>query len=117
MKSIVSIVEGQGEVAAVPTLLRRICEEKQLFNNGHISINPPIRIKSGSFLNDDKYFEKYVSLAAEKAAQNNGGVLILIDCDDDCPADLGPELLRKAQELRNDVPYLEPDSKVHLTKQ
>ncbi|MFD0884698.1 DUF4276 family protein [Streptosporangium algeriense] len=31
-----------------------------------------------------------------------GGILLLIDSDDDCPATLGPELLRRACEARGD---------------
>jgi hypothetical protein len=33
-----------------------------------------------------------------------GGVLVLIDADDDCPAHLGPALLARAREARSDVP-------------
>jgi hypothetical protein len=32
-----------------------------------------------------------------------GGVLVVLDADDDCPADLGPALLRRAQDARPDV--------------
>ena len=30
-------------------------------------------------------------------------MLILLDCDDECPAELGPDLLRRAKEVRSDV--------------
>lgn len=33
-----------------------------------------------------------------------GSVLILLDCDDDCPAILGPRLLNQARAARDDVP-------------
>jgi hypothetical protein len=69
-------------------------------------INPPTRIKAGSFLNDADYFLKYVTLAAAKAKQGRGLVLILLDCDDDCPARLGPDLLARATQVHPDVPYL-----------
>ncbi|NLE37759.1 MAG: DUF4276 family protein, partial [Pirellulaceae bacterium] len=32
------------------------------------------------------------------------GVLVLIDADDDCPAELGPELLARAGRIRPDIP-------------
>lgn len=96
------IVEGHGEIEAVPLLIRRIFAET---GSAVIpGINPPIRIKVGSFLHDDAYFRKYLLLATAKAAQANGEVLILLDCDDDCPADLGPRLLAKARAVRDDVP-------------
>jgi hypothetical protein len=96
------IVEGHGEQEALPLLIRKIFTE---FSPQIIPvINPPIRVKSGSFLNDPEYFRKYVSLAAAKAAQADGEMLILLDCEDDCPATLGPDLLAKASAVRSDVP-------------
>lgn len=101
---IVSIVEGHGEGEALPLLLRRILAET---GAGCVpSVNPPIRIKAGSFLRDRDYFARYVALAAAKAAQGGGTVLVLLDCEDDCPAELGPRLLRMAREVRDDVPYV-----------
>ena len=102
-KFISPIVEGQGEVAAVPLLIRRIFAEYG--DNITPDINYPIKVKSGSFLHDESYFDRYVTLAAAKAAQSNGEVLILLDCEDDCPAVLGPSLLARAQSVRSDVPY------------
>lgn len=101
---IVPIVEGQGEVEALPLLLRRIAAA--LPQPTAVRVNPPIRVKSGSFLSDDAYFSKYVSLAAAKAAQGSGLVLILLDCEDDCPAKVGPVLLNNARSVRSDVPHL-----------
>jgi hypothetical protein len=97
-KFISPIVEGHGEQQALPLLIRKVFAE--LCPHIYPDINPPIRVKSGSFLNDEAYFYKYVFLAAEKAAQANGEVLILLDCEDDCPAMLGPRLLEKAKAVR-----------------
>jgi hypothetical protein len=100
---IVPIVEGHGEVEAVPRLIHRIYAE---FSPGIIpKVNPAIRVKAGSFLNDPDYFQRQISLAASKAAQNNGRVLILLDCEDVCPAILGPDLLSRAIAVRSDIPY------------
>lgn len=96
------IVEGHGEIEAVPLLIRRIFAESGTATMP--GINHPIRIKSGSFLQDESYFQRYVQLAAAKAAQAGGEVLILLDCEDDCPADLGPRLLEKALAVRSDIP-------------
>lgn len=101
---IVPIVEGHGEVEAVPILIRRIFG---VFRPDRVPvINVPIRIKAASFLNDDEYFREYVALAAAKAAQGKGTVLILLDCEDDCPAVLGPALSVKARSIRDDIPFL-----------
>ncbi|MBI4567993.1 MAG: DUF4276 family protein [Planctomycetes bacterium] len=101
---IAPIVEGHGEVEAVPALLYRIAETIGLADS--LRVNPPIRVKSGSFLNDADYFERYVTLAAAKAAQAGGSVLILLDCEDGCTKTLGPDLLRKARAVRGDVMFL-----------
>lgn len=98
------IVEGHGELEAVPALLHRIaiaCETPR-----SLRVNPPIRVKAGSMLNDEDYFRKQVSLAAAKAAQSAGWVLILLDCEDDCPRSLGPSLLARARAVRDDVEYV-----------
>ncbi|MEO8410182.1 MAG: DUF4276 family protein [Propionivibrio sp.] len=97
----VPIVEGHGEVQAVPALLHRLVRSANPALP--VRINPPIRVKSGSFVNDDDYFHRQLSLAAAKARQTQGHVLILLDCDDDCPAQLGPKLLARAKEVRADV--------------
>ena len=96
-------MEGHGEVEALPLLIRRIFSE---FRPGvYPVVNPPSRVKAGSFVNDQDYFHKYVTLAAAKAAQGGGMVLILLDCEDDCPATLGPRLLADAQAVRTDIKY------------
>ncbi|MDA8257281.1 MAG: DUF4276 family protein [Betaproteobacteria bacterium] len=101
MTLLVPIVEGHGEVQAVPALLHRLALQA---NAGiPVRVNPPIRVKSGSFLNDPDYFRRQFALAAAKAAQARGHVLILLDCEDDCPAELGPELLRRGRAVRADV--------------
>jgi Domain of unknown function (DUF4276) len=98
------IVEGHGETQSVPALLHRLAQRASAASS--LRVNPPIRVKAGSFLNDASYFSRYITLAAAKAAQTNGSVLILLDCDDDCPAMLGPDLLGRARAVRADVRYL-----------
>lgn len=98
------IVEGHGELESLPVLLHRIAQAAGF--SGRLRVNPPIRVKAGSFLHDRPYFEKYVALAGAKAAQEGGSVLILLDCEDDCPARLGQELLERARAVRSDVHIL-----------
>jgi len=99
---IAPIVEGHGEVQAVPILLRRFATE--LAPACQLSLNPALRVKAGSFANDTDYFRRYIELAARKAKQwPDSCVLIVLDCEDDCPRQLGPELLRRANACRPDV--------------
>jgi hypothetical protein len=99
---IAPIVEGHGEVQAVPILLRRLAAE--LTPTAQLHLNPALRVKAGSFLNDNEYFNKYVELAARKTKSwPNSCVMILLDSEDTCPGQLGPELLEKAKNCRADV--------------
>lgn len=97
------IVEGHGEVQAVPILLRRTLAA--LRPDAFLSVNPPIRIKAASLLGDCDYFARYLELAARKAKPHSqGSVLILLDCEDDCAAEIGPRLAADAARIRGDVP-------------
>ncbi len=95
MISIASIVEGDGEVQALPILLRRLSEWKP---SGFV-VNPlqPIRVHRDRFLNREDEFRKQLLLAAAKSG-DNGWILIILDADDDCPATLGADILRRAQQ-------------------
>ncbi len=95
MTLIASIVEGDGEVAALPILLRRLASE---WNNG-ASAYPlqPIRVRRDKFLNKEEEFRRQLLLAAAKSG-NDGWILILLDADDDCPAALGKTIYTRAQQ-------------------
>lgn len=104
MAFVVPIVEGQGEVKAVRVLLQRIACAVAPANPP--AIGQPIRVKASSFLRNEREFVRFVELAAGKAAQAAGVVLILLDCEDDCPATLGPELQARARQVRSDVEFI-----------
>ena len=102
MAFIAPIVEGHGEIEALPALLHRIA--RVVAPDRMLRVNAPMRVKSGSFLNRPEELRRFVQLAALKADAKNGSVLILLDCDDDCPAELGPRILAESQAIRPDVP-------------
>ena len=93
MISIVSIVEGDGEVGASPVLLRRIGE--WLTPDKVLNIGRPIRVHRGQFLNREEIFRKQILLASNMCPAP-GLILIVLDADDDCPRELGAILLGKA---------------------
>jgi hypothetical protein len=87
------IVEGVGEVASVPLLLRRVAEWR---TPGIVpEIMPPIRVRRDRFLNRDEEFNRHLCLAAAKCG-NDGWILVLLDADDDCPAELAGRLSTRA---------------------
>lgn len=93
MITIVSIVEGEAEVAAFPVLLRRV--GAWLSPEVGIKLSPPIKVRRDRFLNRDEEFRRQVLLAAAKCG-DNGWILVLLDADDDCSAELGPQILQRA---------------------
>ena len=98
MRRVVTIVEGYGEVKAVPILLRRLAE--RLSPDFVVDAPRPIRIGRYKILKAGE-LERAVELAARQAGAD-GCILILLDAEDDCPARLGPELLRRARSERSD---------------
>ena len=97
-----AIVEGHGEVEAVPILIRRIAGE---FDPATVvNVDPVLRVPA-SCLRKNGELERQVERAARKM-QGRGGILILIDCDWDggCPAEEGPALVGRARSARSDIP-------------
>lgn len=91
---IASIVEGDGEVAALPVLLRRLAEWR--ISQHYPDVLPPIRVRRDRFINRDEEFHRHLQLAAGKCG-HDGWILILLDADDDCPATVGPDILQRAR--------------------
>lgn len=95
--SIYPIVEGHGEVVAVPVLLRRIASE--LFERHDVEICKPHRLQRGKIVAVTQDLQRAVQLARLKVAgADNGIILVLLDADDDCPADLATALLEKIRQ-------------------
>lgn len=93
MIQIASIVEGDGEVAALPVLLRRIAAER----SPDMLVYPlqPIRVRRDKFINKEEEFRRQILLASAKSGED-GWILIVLDADDDCPANLGANIYQRA---------------------
>ena len=83
---------------AVPILLRRLAAE--LAPKLDLEIARPIRRSRDRLLQAGE-LEKDVIFAAEKS-NDRGAILILLDSEGSCPAELGPRILRRAIEARSD---------------
>lgn len=92
------IVEGHGEVKAVPVLLRRLRDEMGTFD---IEINTPIRSKRSNLVAEES-LRRAVRLALLQ--DQCGAILILFDADDDCPRDLAPRIETIARDAAGTVP-------------
>jgi hypothetical protein len=86
--TIACIVEGRGEVAAVPILLRRIAYSAV---GADVGVPQPMRLNRNKMLVDDE-LTRFARFAASTAG-SNGSLLVLADADDDCPVDLAQSRL------------------------
>lgn len=96
MGVLVPIVEGDGEVTAFPVLLRRIAGH--LAPGRYFDVAKPIRVRRDRFVQKNQELRRILVLAAAKAGVD-GGVIVLLDADDDCPAQLGPALAVRVAEV------------------
>lgn len=104
MTAIYPIVEGHGEVKAFPQLLRRIAFE--LCQRYDVEVLSPHRLPRGRMVAQDaRDLHRAVDLGLLKISQVGrfGVILLLLDADDDCPAELGPELLERLRRPNAEV--------------
>ena len=103
MLSIYPIVEGHGEVAAVPILLRRFAYE--VFKLYEFNALQPHRLPRGRVF-AERHLEKAVTLGRLKLDQYDGSqaILIIADADKDCPAEKAPILLERSIAVANPIP-------------
>lgn len=80
------IVEGHGEVSAVPILMRKLGE---LMGLPYVQVASPIR-RPRSKLLQESGLQQAIELA--KIQPGCRGILVLLDADDDCPKTLAPVL-------------------------
>lgn len=84
-----SVVEGYGEVPALPMLLRRVATERL---DTQLVVATPWRLDRKKMLDPEAIRAAYRRSAVQGSVT---GMLILLDADDDCPRDLA-EAVRNA---------------------
>ena len=92
------VVEGHGEVESVPILLRRLIDEAGACQ---IGVGRPVRRTRHQLVHEPE-LTRSVGIALEQP--DCGAILILLDGDDDCPAELGPCLQRVAAQAARGTP-------------
>ncbi len=98
LQRIVAIVEGHGEVTALPILLRRIGEALEPAR--YVEVPKPIRVKRQKVLKEGE-LERAVRLAILQT-RSSDGILILLDADSDCPKELASEIHARSTSVRED---------------
>ena len=98
MPAIASIVEGHGVVESVPLLVRRVA--RIVAPDIPLHVPRPIRVRRDEIVKTQE-LERAIELAARQAGLG-GAIFVLLDADDDCPAELAPTLLARATQARKD---------------
>ena len=91
-RAIATIVEGHAEVESVPLLLRRIFAQLGVTS---VQVARPFRIKRNRVVKSGE-LERAISQTI-RDRDGVAGIMVLIDSDDDCPAELGVQLLERAK--------------------
>lgn len=97
---IVPIVEGDGEVEAVPLLLRRLFHDTKSRYEFEI-----LRAKNANGrgnLTKDGGIEKFLKYA--QLETNVAGIMVFLDADEDCAKDIALNIAGRAKELHMGVP-------------
>ena len=100
MLTIATVVEGHGEVASLPIVIRRILAEAD--PTSFANIIQPIRKSRDSLLRPNE-LERAVELAARRI-NRNGAIIVVLDSDGEPPCQLGPELLNRARRVAASLP-------------
>lgn len=93
------IVEGHGEMEAVPVLLRRLLAELQVY---HLAVRSPIRRTRSELVGKEEVYRKSVRVA--RVQPDVSAVFVILDLDDDCARDIVSKLLTRGQEEASPLP-------------
>ena len=93
MRRIVPVVEGRGDAAAIPVLIHRVLQA-QGFTDAAQVLKPIFGRKGKKDLLRPGELERHARRALNRA-KGDARVLVLIDADDDCAANLSPELQQR----------------------
>jgi len=95
---IVPLVEGQSEERAMALLMRRVLHEVEVFN---LPVARPFRVKRQRIVREGE-LERSIT-QAERSRAGASSVFVVLDADDDCPAELAAGLLDRAH-AQTDLP-------------
>ena len=100
MPAIVPIVEGDGEEAAFPPLLRRLLYEQGRYD---FAVSSPYNARGRTKLTRPGGIEAYLGYAATDS--DTAGIIVLLDLEDDsCAAVLARELAARARSVGLNLP-------------
>jgi hypothetical protein len=91
---IVPIVEGPGDVSAVPALLRKLLVESSIYN---VAVAPAKNAHGRGNLDKKGGLERFIRYAWKDP--ECGAIMVLVDSDDDCPKELALSYAHRIEAL------------------
>ena len=92
-KTILPIVEGDTEVGAIPVLIRRFINRKEVFT---VHVVKPYRVSRQKIVKENE-LERAIQVGINDR-DNVGAIMVILDADTDCPMEIGPDLLERCKE-------------------
>ena len=92
------IVEGHGEIQAIPVLLRRILQEQ--IGCYCSKIAPPMKLPRSKMIQSVPLSSM---LRMASCVQNCGLILVIFDADDDCPAELNANFRAALEDVQPQI--------------
>ena len=102
MLTIVPVVEGDGDAAALPGLLVRILQEKYNRYDVLVAQGRTKVVNANSRQKLEKKLDKFLGHAQNKP--KCGAILILVDADTDCPVAFAKRLSQRCNEIGTKYP-------------
>jgi hypothetical protein len=106
LRVLVPVVEGHGEVEAVPELVRRWMLEA---GRSPIAVRRPIRASGREALIRPNGIERYVAVAARHPGCV--AIIVILDAHEACPKEEAPTLLARARESAGPIPVAVVEAK------
>ena len=102
MTTIIPVVEGDGDVSALPGLLSRILLE--MYNRPDVVVaqGKAMVVKANGRQNLENKLERFLQHAQNKPQCD--AILVLLDTDVDCPVELARSLLQRCKQLGLPIP-------------
>ena len=94
---LIAIVEGKGEVGAIPDLLRRVLQERL----SRYDIVVPKAKFTGGRQGLEKKLEQYLEYAL---IEQCNAIMVVVDADEDCPRTMAVQLAARAKAMVLQVP-------------
>lgn len=84
------VVEGHGDVAAMPVFIRKISQDLGFID--YIEIPRPFRLSRGKMVKKNELLRAVTAMSVRTGNTECGAVLVVFDADDDCPVEIATEV-------------------------